>query len=156
MEGTRAGCLFLLPGTGWDDVPKRCSTRSGAAKRKLSRKGAAASERQNVEESGAVDGNLSPEEDVTQHTELARALVLAAWPGIISGLIEKAQGGGYQQAKLLLDLCELTVTDGSQLNEQRKQQLCDALLEGLGLQAAQVDEAAEMNANQKPESRETL
>jgi uncharacterized protein YjbI with pentapeptide repeats len=156
MKGTRSGCLFLLPGTGWDDVPKQCSTRSGAAKCKLPRKGAAARKRQDLEENVAVDGNLSQEEDVTQHTELARALVLAAWPGIISGLIEKAQGGGYQQAKLLLDLCELTGTDGSQLNEQRKQQLCDALLEGLRLQAAQVDEAAEMNANQKPESRETL
>lgn len=65
------------------------------------------------------------------YSELARLLVLASWPAIVQGLITKAVAGGYQQAKLLLDLCALTQVDASNLNDERKQHLCDALLQGL-------------------------
>lgn len=43
--------------------------------------------------------------------------------------------GGYQQAKLLLDLCELDSFESPQSSELNQQQLCDALLEGLRLQS---------------------
>ncbi|MEO6829623.1 MAG: hypothetical protein ABI164_07410, partial [Acidobacteriaceae bacterium] len=122
-------------------MPKPSSTGCAAAKRKPSRKGAAtARKRPGLDEIAIGSGNPPREEDVTQHTEVARELVLAAWPGIVQGLIKKAKGGGYQQTKLLLDLCEITGTDTSQLNDQRRRQLCDALLEGLGLQAVQSDQ----------------
>ncbi|HET9087310.1 MAG TPA: hypothetical protein VFN53_07300 [Acidobacteriaceae bacterium] len=65
------------------------------------------------------------------YSELARFLVLASWPDIVQGLITKAVAGGYQQAKLLLDLCALTQVDASHLNDERKQNLCDALLQEL-------------------------
>ncbi len=104
-----------------------------------------------------VDGNLLREEDVTQHTEMARALVLAAWPGIVQGLIKKAKSGGYQHAKLLLELGALTGTDNSQLNNQRQRQLCDALLDGLGLPEKQLEDAeAKLDANPEPENTEAL
>ena len=137
---------------------KQCSARDASGKGNISRKGAAgARKRQGAGGSISVDGNLLREEDVTQHTEIARELVLAAWPGIVQGLIKKAKSGGYQHAKLLLELGELTGTDNSQLNNQRQRQLCDALLEGLGLPAEQVeDAAAKLNANQEPENTEAL
>lgn len=78
-----------------------------------------------------VDGVLSTEEDIAKYTNLARKLVLAAWPKIVRGLIEKATDGNYQQAKLLVELCELTHADANELNEHRKQQLCDVLLDEL-------------------------
>lgn len=79
---------------------------------------------------------------------MARKLVLAEWTAIVRGLIKKAKSGGYQQTKLLLDLCEITGTDASQLNDQRKRQLCDALLEEFGLPFEQADnQAAKLEPN---------
>jgi hypothetical protein len=66
--------------------------------------------------------------------ELARAQVLAAWPKIVKGLIEKAVGGGYQHTKLLLDLCELATKQSQQSGDHPREQLCDALLNNLRLQ----------------------
>lgn len=92
---------------------------------------------------------LLPSEITDRHTEMARQLVLASWSAIVQGLIKKAKAGGYQQTKLLLDLCALTDIDASQLNEQHKQQLCDALLDGLRLssdpKAGIADEADRHN-----------
>ena len=137
---------------------KQCSARNASAKGSLSRKGAVGARKsQGVDRSMSVGGNLLREEDVTQHTEMARALVLAAWPGIVQGLIKKAKSGGYQHAKLLLELGALTGTDNSQPNNRRRQQLCDALLEGLGLPEEQLDDAAaKLDANQEPENIEAL
>jgi hypothetical protein len=67
------------------------------------------------------------------YRELARSQVLAAWPQILEGLIEKAVGGGYQHAKLLLDLCELATKEPHQSDEHPNEQLCDALLNNLRL-----------------------
>lgn len=132
-------------------MPKQRSTRSVPAKR-AARKSKAA-----VDTEWDVDGSLSIEENITKYAEQARGLVLAAWPEIVQGLIKKAMSGGYQQTKLLLDLCDLTNVDAPQLNEQRKEQLCDALLEGLGLLSAQPkDQAIEAGNGQEPETTGTL
>jgi len=67
------------------------------------------------------------------YRELARSRVLAAWPQILQGLIEKAMGGGYQHTKLLLDLCELAPKEPQRSDESPSEQLCDALLNNLRL-----------------------
>jgi hypothetical protein len=67
------------------------------------------------------------------YRELARSEVLAAWPQILEGLIEKAIGGGYQHTKLLLDLCELATRDLNHPDTPPSEQLCDALLNSLQL-----------------------
>ncbi len=74
--------------------------------------------------------NISPNSR-GQYCDLVRKQVLAAWPQILQGLIEKARAGGYQQAKLLLDICDLASAEPLQSSQQSKQQLCDALLDGL-------------------------
>lgn len=115
-------------------MPKQSGTRSTLVKRKAARKSATGiAVRQRQKEI------LPREENITKYAEYARGLVLAAWSEIVQGLIKKAADGGYQQAKLLLDLCDLTNMDASQLNEQRRQQLCDVLLEGLGLSPEQPE-----------------
>lgn len=81
-----------------------------------------------------------PERGAERQAELARGLVVAAWPEIVQGLIEKAVDGGYQQTKLLLDLCEFVRSDLSPIDGERPQQLCDVLLEGLGLLRVQGEE----------------
>jgi hypothetical protein len=135
-----------------DDVPKQRSTRSIPAKRRSYRK-----KKAGADTGWDVDGNLSLEETITKYAEQARGLVLAAWPEIVQGLIKKATSGGYQQTKLLLDLCDLTNMDASQLNEQRKEQLCDVLLEGLSLSLAQPkDQAAQAGHGQEPENTGAL
>jgi hypothetical protein len=69
--------------------------------------------------------------------------VLKAWPEIVRGLIDKAIGGGYQQAKLLLELCDFPTQASSSSVDEGKQQLCDALLEGWRLTSAErVDSSA--------------
>ncbi|MGC1872091.1 MAG: hypothetical protein WA700_14140 [Acidobacteriaceae bacterium] len=67
------------------------------------------------------------------YRELTRTEVLAAWPQILQGLIEKAMGGGYQHTKLLLDLCELAAKVPQEPDESPREQLCDALLNNLQL-----------------------
>ncbi len=111
-------------------MPKQRSTLSATADRRTTQK------KQIRKDSGKnLDKALSPSEMTIKYAEMARNLVLAAWPGIVKGLIKKAMGGGYQQTKLLLDLCEVAHMDASELNEQHKEQLCDVLLDGLGLSA---------------------
>jgi hypothetical protein len=68
-----------------------------------------------------------------EYRQLARTEVLAAWPQILKGLIEKAIGGGYQHTKLLLDLCELTSKEPNDSDKNPSEQLCDALLHSLQL-----------------------
>ncbi|MBA3916561.1 MAG: hypothetical protein H0X25_22490 [Acidobacteriales bacterium] len=94
---------------------------------------------------------------MSQYAEQARRLVLEAWPEIVRGLIKKAASGGYQQAKLLLELCDLANADVSTVNEQRRQQLCDALLEGLGLSPDKPDdEVAKGSPQETSENTKTL
>ena len=75
---------------------------------------------------------VSPEKRI-QYCDEARSQVLAAWPKILEGLIEKAICGGCQQAKLLLDICDLAAMRPLQSDQQPKEQLCDALLDRLML-----------------------
>ena len=141
------GAFLCFFGTGWNDVPEKRSTRKTPARQRVPRKSATGTNKGRssggnlpVTEGAAVSGKLpvnrklSEKENITRQAELARGLVLKSWTAIVQGLIKKAKTGGYQQTKLLLDLCELTNADGSAGNEQRGRQLCDALLEGLGLQ----------------------
>lgn len=74
-----------------------------------------------------------PPQKKAQYCDVARSQVLAAWPQILQGLIKKAVSGGYQQTKLLLDLCELATTEPLHSSQQSKEQLCDALLDSLRL-----------------------
>ena len=67
------------------------------------------------------------------YRELARAQVLAAWPQILQGLIEKAMSGGYQHTKLLLDLSDLATREALDPSQQAGEQLCDVLLNNLRL-----------------------
>jgi hypothetical protein len=67
------------------------------------------------------------------YRELTRSKVLAAWPKILQGLIEKATGGGYQHTKLLLDLCELATKETHRSDASPNEQLCDVLLNNLQL-----------------------
>ncbi len=152
-KGIPTGVPFALSGRGWNDVPRECSTRRAPARRS-SRKRSRAGDTTKAE---PVDTGLSVDKNIEQYTQLARTFVLEAWPGIVQGLIQKARSGGYQQAKLLLDLCDLTKLDSSSLGEEQKRQLCDVLLEGLGLSSIQVEEeTAKMDDRQKPENTETL
>jgi hypothetical protein len=75
---------------------------------------------------------MSPEKRI-QYCDIARSQVLAAWPKILEGLIEKAMCGGYQQTKLLLDICDLAAMMPLQSDQRPKEQLCDALLDRLML-----------------------
>lgn len=126
---------FFIFGTGWNDVAKKSPTRtsvkarrSGTASRKLSHSEQGPSPRPATSELAAYC------------TESARRLVLASWNAIIQGMIEKAMAGGHQQAKFLVDLCSLPDPEATELNEERKRQLCDALLEGLDLSRDNVGE----------------
>lgn len=133
-------------------MPKKCSTRRASAKRKSSR------ERLGGARCGSAgDIHLLPDVDITTSVELARKLIVSAWPEIVRGLIKKAADGGYQQTRLLMDLCDLTSQDAALASVERKQQLCDVLLEGLGLPSVQVEEkAAGTIAQHKPEKTRTL
>lgn len=71
------------------------------------------------------------EKSVEEPVALARKLVLSSWKGIIQGLIKKAIEGGYQQTKLLLELGQITQDETKCVTESDRQQLCDALLQGL-------------------------
>ena len=133
--------LFRIFNTGWNDVPKMCSMRKGCARRRPSQRKIAA-------DSGKAHAGLMPAEKNTRnHAKLARVLVLKAWPRIVRGLIEKAASGGHQQAKLLADLFDLTSIETSQLDGMHRQQLCDVLLEELGLLPAQSARATEAMSN---------
>jgi hypothetical protein len=68
-----------------------------------------------------------------EYREQARSQVLAAWPQILQGLIEKAMCGGYQHTKLLLDLCDLDTSESLHPNQNGREQLCDVLLNNLQL-----------------------
>lgn len=106
-------------------MPKQRSPRSNLAKRGSVREYPLKS---------ATDGlhaGWSSSERERDYATFARALVLAAWPAIVQGLIEKARNGGYQHTKLLLELCGLNGADAFQMNDNKREQLCDALLEGL-------------------------
>jgi len=137
-------------------VVKQCSARGATAKRKLPGKVATGTRKKQTGIGNAMGhGDPQRQEDVARHTELTRELVLQAWPEIVRGLIKKAASGGYQQAKLLLDLYEIADKHDSQSNEQHRRQLCDALLEGLGLPATQ-EPTAEAGAQVEPETIEAL
>ncbi|MGC1782762.1 MAG: hypothetical protein WA708_09605 [Acidobacteriaceae bacterium] len=86
--------------------------------------------------------------------EVARGLVLAAWAEIVGGLIKKAAEGGYQQAKLLLELCELENPVKTEMEDRRRAQLCDVLMEQLVLSpSARTNAVATMDNSVEPYSQ---
>jgi hypothetical protein len=80
----------------------------------------------------AADVRMSPQ-GLGGYREFARAQVLAAWPQILQGLIEKATSGGYQHTKLLLDLSNLATREAIDPSQDAEEQLCDVLLDNLRL-----------------------
>ena len=70
------------------------------------------------------------------YIQQARSLLLASWQQIVQGLIDQAARGGYQQAKMLLELCGITKVGGS--TEQGKS-LSDSLLQGLEIYVDQAN-----------------
>jgi hypothetical protein len=111
----------------WNGVSKERSSRRAPIRKQATRK----------RERTRVDGQNAETKLIGQtqegYRELARSEVLAAWPQILEGLIEKAMGGGYQHAKLLLDLCELAGKEPHKSDKRPSEQLCDALLNNLQL-----------------------
>ena len=111
----------------WNGVSKERSSRRAPMKKQVARsRGRALVSGQNADTESVADTQEG-------YRELARSKVLAAWPKILQGLIEKATGGGYQHTKLLLDLCELATKETHQSDESPNEQLCDALLNNLRL-----------------------
>lgn len=105
-------------------MSKQRSNRSAPIKQRAIRK--------RTQTADGRQAKVSPEKRI-QYCDVARSQVLAAWPQILEGLIEKAMCGGYQQTKLLLDLCDLAAMRPLQSDQQPREQLCDALLDRLGL-----------------------
>lgn len=138
------GCsfCFIFP-DGVNDVAKRCSTPSARGQRRGQNKGA------NAACGGSVEQGARRE--AIHRAEVARRLVLSAWAEIVGGLIKKAVEGGYQQAKLLLELCELENPDTTSSDERRRAQLCDVLLEHLPLSPSSRTNAADSGAPGIPE-----
>lgn len=97
-------------------MPKRTSGRDVPAKKLLGRR--------NVE--------LGSDTYIQQ----ARSLLLASWQQIVQGLIDQAARGGYQQAKILLDLCGISKIGG---NAEHGKSLSDSLLQGLEIYVDQTD-----------------
>ena len=110
-----------------ESVPKQHSKRSAPATQKVTRKSAPGFNH------GRVENTALSAKGKMHYCELARSEVITAWPRILQGLIDKAMSGGCQQAKLLLELCDLSIADPLPSRQQHQQQLCDALLEGLRL-----------------------
>ena len=108
-------------------MPKQCPTRGVRTRQRITRKDTRVAGRRQ-----AARGGPSTKSQM-HYVALTRLQVQAVWPKILEGLIEKAINGGCPQTRLLLDLCESTGIDGSQSDHRYKQQLCDALLEGLKL-----------------------
>jgi hypothetical protein len=128
-------------------VAKRCSTPSAKGQRRRQNKGAGSNYGGSVEK--------DTHQMASHRAEVARDLVLDAWAEIVGGLIKKAAEGGYQQAKLLLELCELENTDATELDHQRRAQLCDVLLEQLALSpAAPTNPIATVDNSVEPYSQE--
>ncbi len=122
-------------------MPKQRSTHSTIIKRS-SRK-----DQKVLSECSTLGDGIRPTPaSLTDYALTAKQLVLDAWPDIVQGLIKKAIGGGYQQTKILLDLCHFASKDASHLNEKEKQDLCDALLHGLRLSSVRVDETREKHS----------
>lgn len=108
-------------------MSKERSSRRAPKKRQATRS------KQRAQVNERSDNTALNPEIQERYRELARAKVLAAWPKILQGLIEKAIGGGYQHTKLLLNLCELAAKEAHQSDESPREQLCDALLNNLQL-----------------------
>lgn len=115
--------------------------------KKSSTRGAATGKRR---KKGGVRGSdcslKSMDTGAAARAEQARQLVLAEWSRIVEGLIGKAVEGGYQQAKLLFDLCKWTEAKNARLSDQRRAQLCDVLLEQLPLLPPREEKSEENGA----------
>lgn len=108
-------------------MSKERSSRAAPIKKQVTRN------RERARVGGQIGDRKINVESPEGYRDLTRTQVLAAWPQILDGLIEKAMGGGYQHTKLLLDLCELATKESHPSGEYRGEQLCDALLNNLRL-----------------------
>jgi hypothetical protein len=118
-----AGVPFTFWGTRCEDVPKSKATQRTAKAAEAEGAGPAAKRRGSRKRpAGAQEFGAS--------AEAVRAMIAASWPEIVEGLIDKARGGNYQHAKLLLEFFALVRTDDV-TDREEKEQLCDALLRNL-------------------------
>ena len=129
-----------------DDVRREDQRRSGPLSENSSRAEA-------VEVRGRLGENvfLPREENILNYADMARQLVMAAWPEIVRGLIKKAADGGYQQTRLLLDICNLAEPDVP--SQKGTWHLCDVLLEELNLLPLPANEAGKNAADEKTDSQ---
>lgn len=118
-------------------MPKKSSIKNDHGEALAGRK-----RKKNSEKRARSAEILAIPEDISKYAELARQLVLEAWPEIVRGLIQKAASGGYQQAKLLFDVCNLNELDTGAASEVKRRQLCDVLLEGLDQALASAEKKA--------------
>lgn len=108
---------------------KQRSARGSAGRQKLPDSSIASGGESGRDE----DENPSTDRDITTYTQVARKKVGESWPEIVTALVMKARNGRYHETKLLLDLCDLSNIDENEVKYEKQRQLCDALLEGLGL-----------------------
>jgi hypothetical protein len=137
-------------------VPKGRTTRKAPVKRRATRKTAAGRGKEGGSGKRAAR-NGRGKAAIPKYVLPARELVVESWPDIVQGLIRKAAHGGTQQAKLLVEMYNLSSAGPAETFEERKQQLCDVLMQGLGWTQKQSEERSmELDASSKPEETETL
>lgn len=125
-------------------MPRQGSTRRAPAKRGPRKRGTAGNS------STAVWKTPATREERAAWTEKAHALILAAWPAIVEGLIAKAAEGGYQQAKLLLDLIESAGSQADmEVREMQQKQLLDVLLADLGVTPEETAAAGSLETTER-------
>ncbi len=84
------------------------------------------------------------------YVDQARSLVMESWPEIIQGLISKSREGGYQHAKLLIDICGMLKERSHDGETKDEQQLCDVLLKSLQIY---MTRGTEINENERVKSK---
>lgn len=129
-----------------DDVRKEDQRRSVPLSENSNRTGAVA-----INGRQGENGTPLREENILNYADMARELVMVAWPEIVRGLIKKAADGGYQQTRLLLDICNLAESDAPLQNGTWH--LCDVLLEELNLLPLPADEGGKNAADGKTDSK---
>lgn len=64
---------------------------------------------------------------------IARRQIYKSWKQIVQGLIDQASKGGYQHAKVLLEICGITRLTVNKTQAKEITSLSDRLLQGLEL-----------------------
>ena len=76
---------------------------------------------------------------------IARSQILTSWEQIVKGLIDQAVQGGYQHAKMLLELCGISKIEQGKKRPAAKSSLSDQLLKGLAICVEERDTSKDRN-----------